>query len=122
MTWNFDSNLSLYLQIIDEIRKNIICGVYAPGDRVPSVRQLAMDASVNPNTVQRAFSLLEEEGLLVSKSTTGRYVTEDAERIAKEREKERLKTVKELLKAASSLGITPRELIEMIKKESGIDE
>lgn len=73
----FDSNLPIYLQIMDEIKRLIITDVYVPSQKIPSVRELAVSFGVNPNTVQRALSELEREGLLNSERTSGRYISED---------------------------------------------
>lgn len=73
----FDANLPIYLQIMDEIKCMIITGVYKPSQKIPSVRDLAVTFAVNPNTVQRALSELEREGLLVSERTTGRFISDD---------------------------------------------
>ena len=68
----------MYLQLIDVIKQKIMSGEYQPGQRLPSVRELAADAAVNPNTMQRALTELEREGLLYTQRTSGRFVSEDA--------------------------------------------
>ena len=87
MAWIFSSSLPLYAQIADRIRSNIVCGVYAKQEKLPTVRELALEASVNPNTMQRAFACLESEGLVVTAGTTGRFVTDDDRVIQEAREK-----------------------------------
>ena len=77
MAWQFTNESPVWVQIAARIRDEIISGVYAPGEQIPPVRQLALTAAVNPNTVQRAFGRLESEGLLCVKGTLGRFVTED---------------------------------------------
>lgn len=86
MPWNLDSDRPIFIQILERIRIDIISGKYKPGDKLPSVRELASEAAVNPNTMQRAFAELERTGLVYSKRTSGRFITEDKEMI------ERLKT------------------------------
>ena len=81
MGWNFQADRLIYAQLMEEIKRRIISGVYKPGEKMPSVRDLAAEASVNPNTMQRAFAQLEQEGLLYTQRTSGRFVTEDEERI-----------------------------------------
>lgn len=73
----FDSNLPIYLQIMDEIKRLIVTDVYKSSEKIPSVRELAVEFGVNPNTVQRALSELEREGLLNSERTSGRFISED---------------------------------------------
>ena len=78
MPWDISSEKSVYLQLIDMIKQKIMAGEYQPGQRLPSVRELAADAAVNPNTMQRALTELEREGLLYTQRTSGRFVAEDA--------------------------------------------
>jgi len=78
MPWDISSEKSVYLQLIDIIKQKIMSGEYQPGQRMPSVRELAADAAVNPNTMQRALTELEREGLLYTQRTNGRFVSEDA--------------------------------------------
>ncbi len=76
MAWKFHSESPIYVQIMDEIKLRIAQGRLAPGDKVPSVRDLAINAGVNPNTMQKALSELEREGILISERTSGRYVAQ----------------------------------------------
>jgi len=78
MPWDISSERSVYLQLVDIIKQKIMSGEYEPGQRMPSVRELAADAAVNPNTMQRALTELEREGLLYTQRTSGRFVSEDA--------------------------------------------
>lgn len=77
MPWDLDNNRPIYIQIMERIQLDIISGVYKPGDRLPSVRELALQAAVNPNTMQKALSELERSGIVYSKRTSGRLITED---------------------------------------------
>ena len=86
MPWSFDKTLPVFRQIADTVRRRIVCGTYAKGSQLPSVRELAVEASVNPNTVQRAFLSLEGDGLIETRGTQGRFVTDSDEKIQKARE------------------------------------
>ena len=77
MEWNFKSGVPIYSQIIDELTMRIASRAYAPGEKLPSVRDLAMDAGVNPNTMQRALAELERRGLVYTERTSGWFVTND---------------------------------------------
>lgn len=77
MAWNLNSDRPIFQQIVERIQMEIIAGRYQPGDKLPSVRDLASDAAVNPNTMQKAFAELERTGLVYTKRTSGRYITED---------------------------------------------
>ena len=81
MAWNLDSDRPIYAQILERIQRQIVSGEYAPGTKIPSVRELAAQAGVNPNTMQKALSELERSGLVVTMRTSGRVVTEDMEMI-----------------------------------------
>lgn len=81
MPWNLDSDRPIFIQILERIRIDIVNGKYQPGEKLPSVRELAAEAAVNPNTMQRAFAELERMGLVYSKRTSGRFITEDQDMI-----------------------------------------
>ena len=94
----------------------VLSGVYPPGEQIPSVRQLALEAAVNPNTVQHAFTELENQGIIFSRGTQGRYVTEDAETIEACRLEMAQQYVRVFLKDIEHLGISPEQAITMIKE------
>lgn len=83
MAWTFKNDRPIYFQIADVIKRDIFAGKYAPGDKLPGVRDIAMTAAVNPNTVQHAMNMLEEEGLFSTSGTAGRFVTDDPETLAR---------------------------------------
>lgn len=83
MAWKLNSDRPIYAQIIEELQLRIVSGEYRPGQRIPSVRELAAQAEVNPNTMQKALSEMEQKGLLYSQRTSGRFVTEDQNMIEK---------------------------------------
>ena len=120
MKWQFDGRQPIYMQIVDRLRLDIISGAYPPGERLPSVRDLAVEASVNPNTVQRALQELENSGLAESKRNTGRTVTTDASTIEKSRSGMAARITREFLDRTAQLGLTKRDVIALI--ESGRTE
>ena len=81
MSWKLSSDRPIYAQIIEEIQLRIVSGEYRAGQRMPSVRELAAQAEVNPNTMQKALAEMEQKGLLYSQRTSGRFVTEDQKMI-----------------------------------------
>ena len=83
MAWELDSDRPIFIQIVERIQMEIISGKYSPGDKLPSVRDLAAVAAVNPNTMQKALTELERTGLVYSQRTSGRFITEDAKMIEK---------------------------------------
>ena len=86
MAWILDDTRPIYLQIEDLIKTNIIAGVYQPGQKLPSVRDLAAEASVNPNTMQKALTELERSGLVYTQRTSGRFITEDISKMTELKE------------------------------------
>lgn len=85
MEWKFETDRPVYLQLVEQIKLRIISGVYKPGERLPPVRELAAEASVNPNTMQKAFYELEDGGLVITMRTAGRNITEDKDIIEQTR-------------------------------------
>ena len=117
MPWEFLSDLPIYAQIITQIQQRIVTGQLQPGDRLPSVRDLAAEAGVNPNTMQRAMTELERQGLVHSQRTAGRFVTEDEATIRKLREDLARTQVRDFLAAMGQLGFAPQEIADLIQKE-----
>ncbi len=115
MAWSFTSRAPVYMQIVSRIRADILGGVYKPDEQIPAVRQLALPAGVNPNTMQRAFTVLEAEQLFITRGTIGRFITTDTEVLARAREVMRRETVARLVEEAAAVGISPEELIEGIR-------
>ena len=116
MEWKFDKQKPIYAQIVDVIRLRIITGRYEPGSRLPSVRELAGEASVNPNTMQKALTELERSGLIYTVRTSGRFITEDDQKIISERSRLAAQRVEEFLRQMESLGIGRDEVIERIRR------
>ena len=116
MPWNLDSDRPIFIQIIEKIKMDIISGLYAPGDKLPSVRELAQNASVNPNTMQKALSELERTGLVYSRRTSGRYITEDAAMITNLKKTLAKDIVTQFLDNMQRLGIQDEEVISLISE------
>ena len=114
MSWSFSPHRPVYYQVAERIRKSILSGEYPPGAQIPSVRQLALEAAVNPNTIQHAFSELEDRGLIESRGTVGRFVTENTEIIEECRKYEAEVLVDGIIKKASELKISAEDIVRMI--------
>ena len=115
MPWNLDSDRPIYLQLMERIQHDIISGTYKPGDKLPSVRELAMEASVNPNTMQKALSVLERIGLVHSRRTSGRFITEDETMIKQLKTETATEHIREFLKSMEYLGFTRPEILELVQ-------
>ncbi|HAA25212.1 MAG TPA: GntR family transcriptional regulator [Ruminiclostridium sp.] len=115
MPWELKADRPIYAQLIEQIELKICSGIYAPGSRLPSVRDLAREASVNPNTMQRALAKLEEDGLLYSTRTSGRFVTEDDNVIYQVKNKLAQEQIQDFLKKMKQLGFENKEILSMLK-------
>ena len=114
---DFDRNAPVFVQIKERIRRDILVGVYPPDCQLPPVRQLAVDMSVNPNTVQKALSLLEESGLVITKGTLGRFVTDNTELISRAGKQAKREKLRAFFRELNALGITNDEILEFMKEE-----
>ena len=114
MNWKFSGDRPVYQQIISLIRGAILRGELPPGGKVPSVRDLAAEAQVNPNTMQRALPELEREGLLVSGGTSGRTVTTNEEILHAARERILHELAQECAEKFMVFGITPTQAAELL--------
>lgn len=114
MPWNLDSSRPIYLQIIERVQMDVITGRYQPGDKLPSVRDLAQEAAVNPNTMQKALSELERSGLIYSQRTSGRFITEDKELIHQMQKELAAAEVSAFVVHMKQLGITPEEIRQLL--------
>ena len=116
MEWRFSSDAPIYAQLVAQIQNAIVSGTLPPGERLPSVRDLAAEAGVNPNTMQRAMAQLEQDGLAVANRTAGRTVTEDAAVIQEARRARAMAAVAECLRVLADLGYAPEEAAEIIRE------
>lgn len=117
MSWNLLKDRPIYLQLVEQIKLQILSGTYAFGERFPSVRELATEAAVNPNTMQKALSALEQEGLLVGSRTNGRSVTTDETLIRSMREEIADGIVKGCRDALLHLGFSEEECTAYMQKQ-----
>ncbi|NCC87878.1 MAG: GntR family transcriptional regulator [Clostridia bacterium] len=116
MAWDFKSDRSIYSQLIDHIKMGIISGERPPGAKLASVRELASQASVNPNTMQRALTELERLGLVYTQRTNGRFITQDFEVIEDARNSFAKEHVGDFLNRMQQLGLNKAQIIELIEK------
>lgn len=110
---NFESNIPIYLQIMDDFKKQIVKGIWHGGDKVDTVRELAVSYGVNPNTVQRSLSELEREGLLYSERTSGRFITKDEQLIQRLKEEYAFAIMDDCIHALRDLNFDDEMIIEL---------
>ena len=116
MSWNLSSERPIYAQIMERITLDIVSGIYLPGARLPSVRDLAQDAGVNPNTMQKALSELERTGLVISQRTSGRFITEDLTMVEKTKQNLASMQILEFLEKMEHIGFTKESIIQLIEQ------
>lgn len=114
MAWDLKSDRPIYTQLIEKIEQKIFSGEYPLGSNLPSVRDLASEASVNPNTMQRALAKLEEEGLIVTHRTRGRTITEDANMVKQAKNKLAQTQISEFLEKMQLMGFNKDEVLILI--------
>ncbi|MCI6005070.1 MAG: GntR family transcriptional regulator [Blautia sp.] len=110
---DYQDRRPLYEQVTEKFRTLILRGILKPGDRMPSVRQLAMDLSINPNTIHRAYMVLEQEGLIYPVKGKGNFVA-DTEKIKKKNKEEFVKEMKEVVNKGLDMGMEEEELLYIV--------
>ena len=115
MPWKFEDDSPIYIQIVEEIKRQIASGELKGGDKMPAVRELALQAGVNPNTMQKALVELERQGFLYTQRTSGRFVKEDISQ-RKLREEQAQQFMKEFTEKMLTIGYDNSELVEIYEK------
>ncbi len=113
---NFNNNSPIYLQIINKIKQDIVKEVYHPGDKLPSVREMAIETQVNPNTIQRVYQELDRQGITYTRRGMGTYITDDKTKINEIREQLAEKIFKKFVHIARKAGYTDVKILEQVKK------
>ncbi len=114
MAWELNSDRPIYAQILEKLQVRIVCGIYRPGEWLPSVRDLAAEASVNPNTMQRAFSELERSGLVITQRNMGRVVTQDTQMIEAAKRKMAVAQTESFFANMRQLGFSDSEIVSLV--------
>ncbi|MCL2611317.1 MAG: GntR family transcriptional regulator [Defluviitaleaceae bacterium] len=112
----FDNSIPIYLQIIEKIRTDIAKGVYKPGEKIESVRELALNLGVNPNTVQRALVKLEEQGLMYTERTTGKFITKDENHLEALKKEIPTRITKNYIEEMRETETTDEQIINFVKE------
>lgn len=114
MKWQFDNDMPIYTQLVGQIKFAIVSGELAPGARMMTVRELALEAGVNPNTMQRALQQLEREGLVYTQRSSGRFVTEDVGVIDRAKAALAAEHIRRFRTAMASLGYSREEMNQLL--------
>ena len=116
MPWELSNDRPIYLQLMERIQMDIVSGKYHAGDKLPSVRDLAIEAAVNPNTMQKALSELERVGLVYSQRTSGRFITEDATMIKELKQHLANEHILEFFEKMKQLGFREEEALQLMEE------
>ena len=116
MEWELQSDRPIYTQLVEELKRRIISGYYRPGEKLLPVRELAQEAKVNPNTMQKALAELERQNIVFAVRTTGRYITEDAELIAETKKEFASFHVQTYYREMHALGYGKENMIELLSE------
>lgn len=117
MSYEFNNDMPIYLQIIEHIKGLIISNKYLPNDKLMSVREMSMEYGVNPNTIQKALSELESIGLIYTERTNGKYVTADTSLINRFKKQYINEKVQEFFSSMESMGLSKQEILDILNKE-----
>lgn len=118
MAWELRNDRPIYLQLMEEIQRRITAGLYLPGEKLPSVRDMASEAAVNPNTMQKALSELERDGLVYSQRTSGRYITEDSDLINALKETLAKKQTEDFFQKMQQLGFSVPQTLSFVQQKA----
>lgn len=121
MEWQFDSNMPIYTQLVDKIKLAIVSGEYTRGQRLAAVRDLASEAGVNPNTMQRAFQELERLGLVYTQRSNGRFVTEDEDVIETTKKALAEASIRSFMDSMQRIGYTKEDIIRLLESSEKED-
>jgi len=114
MKWELKGDRPIYYQLMEQLKLRILSGLYKAGERIPSVRELAAEAAVNPNTMQKALTELEREGLIFSQRTAGRFITEDESLILNIRNSLAKEQIYDFLNKMQAIGFGSEEAVRLI--------
>lgn len=119
MKFEFDNNMPIYIQLVKQLKIYIVSGSIASGERLPSVRELALQTQVNPNTMQKALVELESEHLIYTERTNGKYVTKDKDLIDKVRMEYARELSEKYLSSMKDIGFTRAETSAYLQEIGG---
>ncbi|PET66428.1 GntR family transcriptional regulator [Bacillus cereus] len=115
MKTDFSPNIPIYVQVMEYIKKEIVTGRLASGEKIPAVRELANELQVNPNTIQRTFQELEREGIAETRRGTGRFVTMNEKKITELRKEMAKELLDNFINGMNNLGFMEEEILLILR-------
>lgn len=122
MTWELKADRPIYMQLIEQIELRIVSGMYTAGEKLPPVRDLAAQAAVNPNTMQKALAELERSGLVYSQRTSGRFITEDEDMIQQAKETLAKEQISAFFEKMQQLGFSREQTLSLMEQTAKEEE
>lgn len=116
MPWKLDADRPIFIQLVELLQMDILSGKYKPGDKISAVRDLAQEAAVNPNTMQKALAELERLGLVYTERTSGRFVTKDENLIMNLKKEQAGVVIKEFIEKMKKIGYDDASILEFMKE------
>ena len=115
MSWKLDADRPIFIQLVEILRTDILSGKYKPGDKLSTVRDLAQEAAVNPNTMQKAMTELERMGLVYTERTSGRFVTRDEELIERLKNEQAEILINEFIEKMNRIGFKDSTILDLVR-------
>lgn len=112
---DYQSRTPIYEQIVLEIERYVALGILKTEDQLPPIRELATELGINPNTVKKAYSILESKGVIVSLSTKGTFISIHTEKVTQEKIDSKISEIKNIIDELEKLGLTKEEILKRIK-------
>ena len=116
MPWKLNADRPIFIQLVEKLKMDILSGKYKPGDKISAVRDLAQEAAVNPNTMQKALTELERLGLVYTERTSGRFVTQDEELISKLKTEQAEIMINEFLDKMNTIGFKDSTILDLVRE------
>lgn len=113
---DYQSRIPIYEQIVNNIEKYVALGILKPRDQVPSIREMASSLGVNPNTVKKAYDILENRNIITTISTKGTFISDDTKRATEDKINREIEMIKKKIEELSKMGISKEEIMGMIKR------
>lgn len=113
---DYQSRIAIYEQIVNNIEKYVALGILKERQQIPSIREMASSLGVNPNTVKKAYDILENKGIIVTISTKGTFIADNTKKVAEKKIEKEINIIREKIEELTKMGITKEEIMEMIKK------
>ena len=115
---DYQGRTPIYEQIVSIIERYVALGILKPKEQIPSIRELASNLGINPNTVKKAYDILEQKKVIITISTKGTYISEKTDEVLEQKKQEELEKLEHQVELLRNLGVTDQEMIALIHKKN----